>query len=147
MELAPRTAPRSAAGIGENRLLIPLPTGVLRSIPPRVGACRPTWPRAFVRFTENKVVRNPFLVRHPLRIRAGEGTGRRFQSSVLSETAGAGCRLNRTGLHRRVKTDIPALSRRYQFEPLHWRYGRVWPGGRRAGFRRRPAGSVLAPVG
>src|SRR4029077_18187850 len=65
------------------------------SIPPRVGACRPTWRRAFVRFTENKVVRNPFLIEHPQGIRTGEGTGRRFQSSALSETAGAGCRLNR----------------------------------------------------
>src|SRR6186713_1690916 len=53
-------------------------------------ACRPTWRHAFVRFTENRAVRNSFLSD----ILRGFGTETRerlagFQRSVLSETAGA----------------------------------------------------------
>ena len=51
----------SAAGIGENRLLNTLANPLSSVYAPPVGACRPTWRRAFVRFTKNKVVRNSFL--------------------------------------------------------------------------------------
>jgi hypothetical protein len=62
---------------------------------PPVGACRPTWPRAFVRFTENKVAGTRSLSDILTGFGQERGPVGFFQSSALSETAGAGCRLNR----------------------------------------------------
>jgi hypothetical protein len=71
-----------------------------------VGRAGPVWRHAFVRFTENRVIRNSFLSGIQLEAGTGEEAVTDFQCSVLSETAGTGRRFNPIGLHRRVKTDL-----------------------------------------
>ena len=71
-------------------------TAITLANPPSEGldtarrACRPTWRHAFVRFTENKVVRNSILSDILADSERKEGAVADFQRSVLSETAGAG---------------------------------------------------------
>lgn len=122
-----------------------------RPLEGRVGACRPSWRRAFVRFSEIEVARNSFLSHIRSGLRKGKREGpRRFWQSVLSETADAGCRLNRDGLHRRVKTDIPAKAGGIGSNLCTGvrAFGLAKSTSvRRTGFRRRPAGPVRAPEG
>jgi hypothetical protein len=55
-----------------------------------VGRAGPVWRHAFVRFTENRVIRTSFLSGSSrAQERAGEAVTD-FQCSVLSETAGTG---------------------------------------------------------
>ena len=74
-----------------------------------------------MRFTENKVVRNPILSDILADSKQEREPVADFQRSVLSETAGAGV----PGLIERPaetgEDGYSGESRRYRFEPLHWR--------------------------
>src|SRR3982074_3658764 len=83
-----------------------------------IGRAGPVWRHAFVRFTENRVIRTFFLSGVRLEHERGGDMVADFQCSVLSETAGTGRRFNPIGLHRRVKTDFSGpLGRCDRFEP------------------------------